>query len=134
MSTYSNHVPSGVTEVIRYNYGSNVNGASLKSSITACFNNNGGSDATVQVWVTLNSGDTSGQNNTNGWRGDGKNADVLVEQRRISIPPGQSTTEITAFFDGIYSGYGVLSVWAQADTSTSVLHIYTRVVTDITKA
>ena len=134
MSTYSNHVPSGAAEVLRYNYQSNVDGTSLQAANTICVNNLGGSATTIQAWITLNSGDTTGRDNNVGWRGDGKNADVLVEQRRIAVPLGQSTQEITAFFDGIYSGYGVYSVWMQADTSTAIQHLYTRVVTTITKA
>ena len=126
MSTYSNHVPSGVAEVIRYNYQSNVDGATLQSSTTFALSNPNGANAIVPVYLTLNSGDTSGNNNSVGWRGDGKNADVLLEQRPLFFPPGDFAIDVASFFDGIYSGYGVLSVWMVCTNFSNLTALYVR--------
>ena len=134
MATYSNHVPSGVQEYTRYNYQTNSDGSSLEALTQLSCNNPNSTAALMFLWLTLNSGDTNGPNNTQGWRGDGKNADIFLDTRPLWFPPGNSTVDVNSFYDGIYSGYGVMSLWFAAGNFSNITLNWYKSRTKLTKA
>lgn len=125
MATYSSHF-SGQTEINRFNYTSAADGASMDATVTLALYNPNSVNVVVNYYVTLNSGDTTGFNNTQGWRGDGKNADLLLDSRPLIFPPGDYAQDMGCFFDGIAYGNGVFSIWATCQGYSNIQHLYDR--------